>query len=86
MRVSLLVSTLTLAVTVPAEAQLSDCSPFNGSSRRICDAAWTEPGPFILVGEAGYQSGRDQELATDFEDFDLRNATFFAGLGLRLAL
>lgn len=37
-----------------------------------------------LVGEAGYQSGRDQELSTDFEDYDTRSGTFFAGLGLRL--
>jgi hypothetical protein len=37
-----------------------------------------------LVGEAGYQSGRDQELSTDFEDFDTTSGTFFAGLGLRL--
>ncbi len=38
-----------------------------------------------LVGEAGYQSGRDQELSTDFEDFDTKSGTFFAGLGLRLS-
>jgi hypothetical protein len=38
-----------------------------------------------IIGEAGYQSGRDQELSTDFEDFDTRDGTFFAGLGLRMA-
>jgi hypothetical protein len=37
-----------------------------------------------LVGEAGYQSGRDQELSTDFKDFDTRSGKFFAGLGLRV--
>jgi hypothetical protein len=38
-----------------------------------------------LVGEAGYQSGRDQELSTDFEDYDTTSGKFFAGLGLRLS-
>ena len=37
-----------------------------------------------LVGEAGYQSGRDQELTTDFQDFDTTSGSFFAGLGLRV--
>lgn len=37
-----------------------------------------------IVGEAGYQSGRDQELSTDFEDFDTKSGKFFAGLGLRV--
>jgi hypothetical protein len=37
-----------------------------------------------VVGEAGYQSGRDQELSTDFEDFDTKSGKFFAGLGLRV--
>ena len=38
-----------------------------------------------VVGEAGYQSGRDQELSTDFEGFDTTSGKFFAGLGLRLS-
>ena len=37
-----------------------------------------------VVGEAGYQSGRDQELSTDFEGFDTTSGKFFAGLGLRV--
>jgi hypothetical protein len=37
-----------------------------------------------IVGEAGYQGGRDQELSTDFEDYDTTSGKFFAGLGLRL--
>jgi hypothetical protein len=37
-----------------------------------------------LVGEAGYQSGREEELSTDFEDYDTRDGKFFAGLGLRV--
>jgi hypothetical protein len=37
-----------------------------------------------IVGEAGYQGGRDQELSTEFEDYDTRDGKFFAGLGLRL--
>ena len=37
-----------------------------------------------IVGEAGYQSGREQALSTDFEDYDTTGGTFFAGLGLRL--
>lgn len=39
-----------------------------------------------IVGEAGYQSGRDKELSTRFEDFDTRSGKLFAGLGLRLSL
>ncbi|MBA3445700.1 MAG: hypothetical protein H0T58_12730 [Gemmatimonadales bacterium] len=38
-----------------------------------------------LTGEVGYQGGRDQELATDFEDFDTTKGKFFAGLGLRMS-
>lgn len=41
---------------------------------------------FSVVGELGYQSGRDTELGTDFEDFDSTSGTLFAGLGLRLSL
>jgi hypothetical protein len=41
---------------------------------------------FSIVGEAGYQSGRDQELSTDFEGFESKSGQFFAGLGLRLSL
>ncbi|MBA3317079.1 MAG: hypothetical protein H0T50_03185 [Gemmatimonadales bacterium] len=37
-----------------------------------------------VVGEAGYQSGRNEELSTDFRDFDTRDGNFFAGLGLRV--
>jgi hypothetical protein len=37
-----------------------------------------------IVGEAGYQGGRDQELSTDFDDYDTTSGKFFAGLGLRL--
>lgn len=39
-----------------------------------------------IVGEAGYQSGRDRELSTDFEDFDTGSGKFFAGFGLRVGL
>jgi hypothetical protein len=38
-----------------------------------------------IIGEAGYQGGRDQELSTEFEDYDTTDGTFFAGLGLRLS-
>jgi hypothetical protein len=37
-----------------------------------------------LTGEAGYQGGKDQELSTDFENFDTTKGKFFAGLGLRV--
>jgi hypothetical protein len=37
-----------------------------------------------LTGEVGYQGGRDQELTTDFEEFDTTKGKFFAGFGLRL--
>jgi hypothetical protein len=39
-----------------------------------------------LVGEVGHQSGRDQELSTDFEEFDTASGKIFASLGLRVAL
>jgi hypothetical protein len=38
-----------------------------------------------LTGEIGYQGGRDQNLSTDFEDFDTTVGKFFAGLGLRVS-
>jgi hypothetical protein len=37
-----------------------------------------------LTAEVGYQGGKDQELSTDFEDFDTTKGKFFAGLGLRV--
>jgi hypothetical protein len=37
-----------------------------------------------LAGEIGYQGGKDQQLSTDFEDFDTTKGKFFAGLGLRV--
>ena len=39
-----------------------------------------------LVGELGYQTGKDQNLSTDFEDFDTDGGRLFAGLGLRVGL
>jgi hypothetical protein len=38
-----------------------------------------------LTGEVGYQGGKDQDLSTDFEDFDTTKGKFFAGLGLRVS-
>ena len=38
-----------------------------------------------LTGEVGYQGGKDQNLSTDFEDFDTTQGKFFAGLGLRVS-
>lgn len=40
---------------------------------------------FRLTGEVGYQGGKDQQLSTDFEDFDTTVGKFFAGLGLRVS-
>jgi hypothetical protein len=37
-----------------------------------------------ITGEVGYQGGRDQQLTTDFEDFDTTQGKFFAGVGLRV--
>ncbi len=37
-----------------------------------------------LTGEVGYQGGKDQNLSSDFEDFDTTKGKFFAGLGLRV--
>jgi len=38
-----------------------------------------------LTGEVGYQGGKDQNLSTDFENFDTTQGKFFAGLGLRVS-
>lgn len=40
--------------------------------------------PVRLTGEVGYQTGKDQKLSTEFEDFDTTKGKFFAGLGLRV--
>jgi len=37
-----------------------------------------------LTGEVGYQGGKDQNLSSDFQDFDTTKGKFFAGLGLRV--
>lgn len=37
-----------------------------------------------ISGEVGYQGGRDQQLTTEFEDFDTTQGKFFAGFGLRV--
>jgi hypothetical protein len=37
-----------------------------------------------LTGELGYQAGKDQNLSSDFEDFDTTKGKLFAGLGLRV--
>lgn len=37
-----------------------------------------------LTGEVGYQGGKDQNLSSDFDDFDTTKGKFFAGLGLRV--
>ncbi len=38
-----------------------------------------------LTGEVGYQGGKDQNLSSDFENFDTTQGKFFAGLGLRVS-
>jgi hypothetical protein len=40
---------------------------------------------FRLTGELGYQAGKDQNLSSDFEDFDTTKGKLFAGLGLRVS-
>jgi len=37
-----------------------------------------------LTAEVGYQGGKDQDLSSDFQDFDTTKGKFFAGLGLRV--
>jgi hypothetical protein len=37
-----------------------------------------------LLGEVGYQGGKDQKLSTDFEEFDTTKGKFFASFGLRV--
>ncbi|HEV2750610.1 MAG TPA: hypothetical protein VGV12_08820 [Gemmatimonadales bacterium] len=36
-----------------------------------------------LVGEVGYQTGKDQKLTTNFSDFDPKAGHVFGGLGIR---
>ena len=38
-----------------------------------------------LTGELGYQGGEDQNLSTDFDEFDTTKGKAFAGLGLRVS-
>ncbi len=40
-------------------------------------------GPVKLVGEVGYQTGKDQRLSTNFSDFDPKAGHVFGGIGLR---
>ena len=61
--------------------------PIELSSSRVIGFvnAGLEPvGLAKLTREVGYQSGKDQNLITDFEDFDTTQGKFFAGLGLRV--
>ena len=37
-----------------------------------------------LAGEFGYQTGKDQDLSTDFENFDTTSGKIFGSLGLRV--
>lgn len=46
--------------------------------------AGLDMGVVKLIGEAGYQAGKNQSLSTDFENFDTTKGKFFAGLGLRV--
>jgi hypothetical protein len=41
--------------------------------------------PVKLLGEVGYQGGKDQKLSTDFEEFDTTKGKFFASFGLRVS-
>jgi hypothetical protein len=43
-------------------------------------------GPAKLVGELGYQNGKDQGFTTNFSDFDPTAGHTFGGIGLRFAL
>ena len=40
--------------------------------------------PVKLLGEVGYQGGKDQKLSSDFEEFDTTKGKFFASFGLRV--
>lgn len=39
-----------------------------------------------LVGELGWQGGKDQHLTTDFQDFDPAHGRLFASLGVRVGI
>ena len=39
-----------------------------------------------IVGEAGYQFGKDQDIGTVFQDFDPASGRFFAAAGLQFGL
>jgi hypothetical protein len=40
-------------------------------------------GPVRIVGEAGYQFGKDEGITTVFQDFDPASGRFFAAAGLQ---
>ena len=48
--------------------------------------AGLELGAVRLVGEAGYQFGKDQNITTVFQDFDPASGRFFAAAGLQFGL
>jgi hypothetical protein len=39
-----------------------------------------------MVGEAGYQFGKDQDITTVFQDFDPASGRFFAAAGVQFGL
>jgi hypothetical protein len=43
-------------------------------------------GAMRIVGEAGYQFGKDQDIGTVFQDFDPASGRFFAAAGLQFGL
>ncbi len=43
-------------------------------------------GAVRIVGEAGYQFGKDQDIGTVFQDFDPASGRFFAAVGLQFGL
>jgi hypothetical protein len=75
------------SISVPAGPQPEQLTfGLNTSRATIFLDAGLGLGVAAITGEAGYQTGKDQHLSTDFEDFDTTKGKFYAGLGLRVGL
>lgn len=77
-----------IQVRTPSVTQPVQQIPISLSSSRatVFLDAGLELAVVKLVGEAGYQTAKDQKLTTDFQDFDTNKGKFYGALGLRVGL
>jgi hypothetical protein len=60
--------------------------PLSNSRSMVFVDAGLDTKFFKLIGEAGYQFGKDEQLRTTFEDFDPSAGRFFAGAGITVGI